>query len=63
MIPPHPSLSDLQRSLDSAVRAYEIARFVKKPVDEEEVRRAVDQCATLRQQLTEAKNERHPVSL
>jgi hypothetical protein len=46
-------LADLKRLLDSAVREYETA-IMRKPTDEDEIRRCVDRCASARQKFNAA---------
>ena len=48
-----PSILDLKRLLDSAVREYENA-ITRTPTDENEIRIAVDRCASARKMLKEA---------
>ena len=48
-------LAELKSLLDSAVRAYEAA-IMRTLLDEDEIRRAVDQCTAARQRFNEANN-------
>lgn len=45
-----PSLAELKRTLDKAVRDYETA-ICRKPADEEEIRRCVNRCAVAREKF------------
>ena len=47
---------ELKRALGVAVREYETA-LMRVPMDEDEIRRAVDRCADARQRLNETKEK------
>jgi hypothetical protein len=46
-------LADLKRTLDAAVREYDTA-LMRKPTNEEEIRRAVDKCVYARERFNAA---------
>jgi len=46
-------LADLKRTLDAAVREYETA-LMRKPTNEEKIRRAVDKCVYARERFNAA---------
>jgi hypothetical protein len=46
-------LAELKRELADAVREYEVA-LMRNPMDEEEIRRAVDKCVNARKQFNAA---------
>lgn len=49
-------LAELKRELADAVREYEVA-LMRNPMDEEEIRRAVDKCVNARKQFNAANTE------
>ncbi len=49
-------LAELKRELADAVREYEVA-LMRNPMDEEEIRRAVDKCVNARKQFNAANVE------
>jgi hypothetical protein len=49
-------LAELKRELADAVREYEVA-LMRNPMDEEEIRRAVDKCVNARKQFNAANDK------
>ena len=52
-------LAALKRELDSAVREYELA-ITRSPLDEAEIRRCVDMCASARERFNAANKNDEP---